>query len=146
MEIMPNWLMVALQVAPFLVTILALHQILFKPMLAYLDGRDQVIEGGKAEAAELEAQITERMAEYEAKLAAAKAQVTDLRNKLRAQAKAEYDTVLKAAHNEAERRIGAALVDIDAQRAAASSELHEAAPRLAGRIAVQVLGRELAAG
>ena len=65
----------ALSAIPFLVTILGLYFIIFKPMFQYLDERLKAMEGGAAEAKGLEARIVEQTAEYEQKLKSARVQI-----------------------------------------------------------------------
>ena len=65
MEIMPNPVMSALSAIPFLVTILGLYFIIFKPMLQYLDDRLKAMEGGAAEAQALEAEAAALQAELD---------------------------------------------------------------------------------
>ena len=146
MEIMPNPVMTALSAIPFLVTILGLYFIIFKPMLQYLDERLKAMEGGAAEAKGLEARIAEQTAEYEQKLKAARVQIIDLRTRMRAEAEAEVDAKLAAARAEAETEVEAARASIQAEADAARAGLEDTARALAGNIAGQVLGKTAAVG
>ena len=146
MEIMPNPVMTALSAIPFLVTILGLYFIIFKPMLQYLDDRLKAMEGGAAEAQALEARITEQSAEYDEKLKAARTQLTELRTRLRAEAEAEVEARLSATRAEAEAEIEAARASIQAEADAARASLEDTARALAGNIAGQVLGKTVAVG
>lgn len=146
MEIMPNPVMTALSAIPFLVTILALYFIIFKPMLQYLDDRLKAMEGGAAEAKELEARIVEQTAEYDQKLKAARTQITELRSRMRDEAEAEVDARLAAARAEADAEVEAARLSIQAEAEAARASLEDTARALAGNIAGQVLGKTVAVG
>ena len=146
MDILPHLLPILLQAVPFLVTIVALYLILFKPMLAYLDERWAAIEGGQKDAADLEARVTARMAEYEERLAAARAEVADLRAQLRAQSMDRYNATVAAARAEAEAHINARMVEIEQEKVAARGGLNETARALAGQIADRVVGRTVAVG
>ena len=146
MDVMPNLITVALQVIPFLVACFALTKIIFFPMLDYLAERKQAIDGNRAEAAELHSRIQERTAEYEARLLAARQQVSELRAKARAEATDRYDAAISAARAEAEAEIAQAVVQINESKAVASGQLELTAQSLAGEIAGQVLGRAGAVG
>ena len=146
LEIIPNPMVVGLQVIPFLVTLFALYTILFKPMLAYLDARSAAIEGERQKAADLETRLSARMAEYDAKLAAARAEVAELRSKRRKEAEGEYNSKVAAARTAAESRIAHALEELGADRLQARTSLVQSAQGLGAQIAANVLGREAAGG
>lgn len=146
MEIMPNPAMTALSAIPFLVTILALYFIIFKPMLQYLDERLEAMEGGTEAAKALEARIAEQSAEYDQKLAAARTQVSELRARMRAETEAEVDKKLAAARAEAEAEVEAARQALQADVEAARTSLKATAAALADGIAGQVLTNTAAVG
>jgi F-type H+-transporting ATPase subunit b len=146
MEIIPNLAMTALSAIPFLVTILALHFIIFKPMLAYLDERLQAMEGGMEEAKELESRIVEQTAEYDQKLAAARVQIVELRARMRTEADKEVDARIAAARADSDALVADAQVKIQAEAEAARADLQDTARALAGQIAGQVLGQTAAVG
>ncbi|MEC7947438.1 MAG: ATP synthase F0 subunit B [Myxococcota bacterium] len=146
MEIMPNPVMTALSAIPFLVTILGLYFIIFKPMLQYLDERLEAMEGGAEEAKGLEARIVELSTDYEQKLKAARGQIIELRSRMRAEAEAEVDARLAAARAEADAEVEAARASIQAEADAARAGLEDTARALAGNIAGQVLGKTAAVG
>ena len=145
MEITPNPTLIALQVVPFMVTLLGLYVIIFKPMLAHLDGREDAIEGAKGRAAELQRQLAERAAEYEEKMNAARMEMAELRAARRTDALAEADALVSAARAEAEAEIEAAVSTVQAEAAQARGALKGQAAVLAGHIASQVLGRPVSA-
>jgi F-type H+-transporting ATPase subunit b len=146
MNIVPNPLVIALQVIPFIVTLVALNQIIFKPMLAWLEQRARAIEDGRREAVQYQNQATERTADYEQRLAGARAQVSQLLAKRRAEALAEYEALLKVARTDAEAEVTAAVARIGAERDLARSQLQGQASALASQISSQVLGRNVATG
>ncbi len=146
MQIIPDPLVVALQLVPFLLTLAALHTIIFKPMLDYLDDRDKARSGGREEAASLGERIDEKVAAYDAALNAAHAEVVELRASRRASAAAEAEQRLDAARSAAEGKVADAIANIDAERKAAAAGVEATAQDLAQDIAGQVLGRSLQAG
>jgi F-type H+-transporting ATPase subunit b len=146
MNIIPDWTQVLLNTVPFLVAIVGMYFIILKPMLNYLLEREEAVRGGHDEAERIETEIKDRMAEYERKLAAARAEVAAYRAEKRAEAQGEYETRVGAAREEAEAQIASALGEISAAREAASAQLKTMSSDIADQVAGQVLGRSLSAG
>jgi len=144
MVIIPNALVIALQVVPFLLTLLGLYTIIFKPMLAHLEGREDAIEGAQGRARELQEKLAARAEEYDAKLTAARIEMTELRAKRRAEALAEADSMVQAARGEADTRVEGALETVRGEAAAARDGLKGSSALLAQQISSQVLGRPVA--
>lgn len=146
MEIIPNMKQVLLNAVPFLVAIVSMYKIILKPMLDHLIERAGAIKSGHDEAARIEAQIQERMSEYEAKLAQAREEIATLRAEKRADAQAKYDDVVSGARTEAEAQIEAALGEINVAKKAASAQLSTMSGEIADQVAGQVLGRPVSVG
>ena len=146
MEIIPNMKQVLLNALPFMVAIVGMYKIILKPMLYHLIERAGAIKSGHDEAARIEAQIQDRMSEYEAKLAEARDQIATLRAEKRADAQAKYDDVVSAARAEAETQIEQALGEIKVAKEAASTQLTSMSGEIADQVAGQVLGRSLTVG
>ena len=146
MNIIPDPLQVLLNTLPFLVAIIGMYRIILKPMLAYLLEREVAIHGGRDEAARIEEEIKTRMADYEEKLLAARAEIAAYRADQRAEAQQKYDEVVGAARTDAEAQIQAALGEIAAAKEAAASQLKTMSGDIAEQVAGQVLGRSLSAG
>jgi F-type H+-transporting ATPase subunit b len=144
MVIIPNTLVIALQVVPFLITILGLYVIIFKPMLSHLDGREDAIQGAQGRARELQEKLTARADEYDAKLTAARVEMNEFRATRRAEALAESDTKVQAARGEADALVEGALETIRAEAGAAREGLKGSSALLAQQISSQVLGRPVA--
>ncbi len=144
--IIPNPTMTALSAAPFLVTVVALYFILFKPLLAYIDARAEAVESGKREAAGLDAEVSSRTAELEARLATVRAEVTELRASRRAAAIHAAQAQVAAARQAADARVKDAVAQLEAERVTARDALAGQARSLATQVAGQVLGRPVAAG
>lgn len=146
MQIIPDPLVVALQLVPFLVTLGALWFIIFKPMMEYLDDREKARVGGREEAEQLQLRIDEKMADYEARLAKARDEALDIRAAARAKASAAADVKVAAARKAADAQIEAALSDIDAERKAAAESIAATSRTIAADIAGRIAGRDLQAG
>jgi len=146
MEIMPNWTVMALQLIPFFVTILALYKIILSPMLDYLEDRRKAIESGTKGVDSLNAELQLRADEYELKLKAARSKGSEIRAGKRAEAKASYDSRISVVRSEAETKISQALTEIQAGAEKARTELETQSQVLAAEISAQVLGRPMAEG
>lgn len=146
MQIIPDPLVVALQLVPFLLTLVALHFIIFKPMIEFLDEREKARTGGRQEAEGLQSRIAEKMAEVEARMAQAHSEVVDLRAERRAAALAQSAARIEQAKAQAEVLVQASLGEIEKERQAASLVLRASADELAHDITGRVLGRNLQAG
>lgn len=143
MNIIPDLVLTALLMVPFLVLVAGMHFILYKPMLAYLDARGTATVGARKEAEALQARASERLAEWEAALAKAQAEVTEFRAERRAEAQANYQRIVAEARAAAESRLAEALATVRAESSAARAELEGQARLLSRDVAVSVLGRPL---
>jgi F-type H+-transporting ATPase subunit b len=143
MNIIPDLMLVATQMVPFLVLVVSLHLILYKPMLAYLEAREHATLGARKEAEALQARAAARLAEWEAALAVARNDVTDFRSQRRAAANGQYQRIVAEARAASEAHIAAAVADIRKDAGIARAELATAAKALSRDVAVQVLGRPL---
>jgi F-type H+-transporting ATPase subunit b len=144
MEIIPDPVHVALLTIPFAVAALAVHLILWRPLLAWLDERDHTSAHAREEAARLDTQAADQLSRIEARLADARAHVGALRAEARERAHAQEARIVAQARSEADGRIDTALERIRTDRATASATLRTTAIELAQDIASRVLGRRVA--
>jgi len=144
MNIIPEPLVVLLQVIPFLVTVVALQKIIFGPMLAHLKARSQATQGAQADAEALQSQCNDNRAAYDQRLAKARADMSALRAQRRTEATKKYNAEIDAARKTAEGEINLALEALQAERAAAQEQIgtisNALADQIAGRILLSVTG------
>jgi F-type H+-transporting ATPase subunit b len=141
MHLFPVPVLVVVQLAPFLVLMVGLHFLLFKPMIAFLDERRAATVGARAEAERLQSQAGDQVGRYEAALAAARGTIAELRGARRAEANAAYQAAVSAARSEADAQVAVAVDRIRAETKSARAELGGAARVLADDVAAKVLGR-----
>jgi F-type H+-transporting ATPase subunit b len=146
MSIIPDPIAVLLNVVPFLIAIMGMYLIILKPMVAYLDERNDAIEGGKNEAAVIEERIVERTNDYDVQLTDARKQIAGLRSDRRAEAQDAYESVIADVRLETEASIAKAIEEIQVARAGAEATLQQSADELANAVAERILGRELVGG
>lgn len=139
MEIIPDPVHVALLVLPFLVAAGALHVILWKPLLGYLEERHEVSRAARHEAEELDGAAAEQMTRIEARLAEARDRVSGTRSQARARARAAEAQIVAAARHAADQRVSDALDKVRTEKWAASGTLAATAADLSADIAGRVL-------
>ena len=126
MSLIPDPWLILIQVLPFLATLFVLHNLIFAPMIRYLEDRDAATVGAREQATRLQHDADARLTRYEAQLQSARAEVASLRAQAR---------------KEAERTVNDALDVISGERELASQELDRNSRMLAQEIADRVLGR-----
>ena len=135
--------MILLQAIPFVVALVGLHVIIFKPMLAMLAEREKNIHGFRKEAELLQDELASKMAELDERLVGARAQAAAERGRLRAEVKTVEDGINARARAEADAILGEARQELEAATSAARSQLQSTAAELSEQIAASVLGRSL---
>ena len=126
---------------PFVVTFIALHFIIFRPVFDYLEARTLASVGARAEAEALRTDIEVQSAAVDQKLRAARAEMAQARSVKRSEALEQEAKLLGEARAAAEQQVAQALEQINASSATASGQLRSAAAALSTDIAEQVLGR-----
>jgi len=144
-EYLTGTLNLLMWLAPFLLTIIAMHFVLFKPMMRYLDERDAQSSNARKEASELSNAIDERLDILQKKMQAARAEVGQARSQARARAGAAAQVIIDAARSEAETKVADAVAQIRTDQVAASSVLQQTSSELSMDIAGQILGRAIEA-
>ncbi len=133
-----------LQFVNFIILLIVLNKLLYKPLTKIMAERREKIEGSHARAKNLQADIDEKMERYQQQLNEAKALANAERAKLKKAASEEEATMLAEAHEKATKRLQAIKDQVAAEAAEASKTLRKEAKSLAGQIATKILGRKLA--
>lgn len=144
-NIVPDPLFAGLMVLPFAVTALGLHALLFKPYVAYIEGREAATDGARAEARALQDKADAALADLEARLAAAREEASAVRAAARESALKQEAAIMTAARGEAGARLGEALAELATERDAVRGEIKAMATTLSTEVAERVLGRSVAA-
>lgn len=133
-----------LQFVNFIILLLILNKMLYRPLKNIMAERREAIEGSHERANSLEADIEEKMQRYQQQLNEAKAAANVERNKLKKAATEEEAKILSQAQGKATQRLQAIKAQVGEEATAASQTLKSDAESLAGQIATKILGRELA--
>ena len=131
------------QLLLFLLLLIVLTQLLFKPYLRLRDERERAIGGTADEARRLEADAQARIADYEGHLARAKARGAEERARIRADGVARERAVVDTARAETSRRIAEARAEVARLGEQARVELTRQADDIGRRLASRLLGREV---
>ena len=135
---------IGLQFVNFIILLIILNKMLYKPLMNIIAERRGAIEGSHDRAKSLEADIEDKMQRYQQQLSDAKSAANAERNELKKAASEEETKILSQAQGKATTRLQAIKSQVGDEAAAASKTLKSEAESLAGQIATKILGRELA--
>lgn len=131
------------QLVNFLVLVLLLNAFLYKPIRKQLAERAAQINGAKQKSAEVDREVQEKLASYEARMREIRTGAADERGVLKKEAQQQEAAILDKARAEA----SASLASIKAQVAKETEEarrvLTASAETLSAEICEKVLGRSL---
>ena len=144
MNIMPNPLLVALQLFPFIVTSASLYFIILKPMMEYLEERENRSFGATDSAKSLESETAAMKEQIDARLQAAQKQASDKRAQARQELVAQYNTYVHEQRQIAEQKIQDAAREMEVEKAAAKQAIRAQAEGFATDIASKLIGRDVA--
>lgn len=131
------------QLVNFLVLVLLLNAFLYKPIRKQLADRSAQVNGAKQKSAEVDREVQEKLASYEARMREIRAGAADERGALKKEAQQQEAAILDKARSEA----GASLASIKAKVAQETEDarrlLTASAETLSADICEKVLGRSL---
>lgn len=134
---------IVLQMVIFLLVILLLTQLLFRPFLELLKRREEAIQGSRRRAEELLAKATEMMARYQEGIAEARRRAFAARERLRAEALDFESRLIKETKEEVARTLEGLRSRIQAESQLAREALLNQAEAISTEIAEKLLGRRL---
>lgn len=132
-----------IQVVNFGLLVLILNVFLFKPIRAMLAQRRHEVQSARERALSVDDQVAAKVAQYEARLRDAKAEVAARRAELVKEAQAEEAGVLEKARHEASSSLAAIRARVAQESAEARRMLQQQADALSGDICEKILGRSL---
>lgn len=130
-------------IAIFVVLVFWLNGLLFKPIFAALDVREEKIAGTRRRAEKLAAEADEVLARYEARISEVRQEAEEARRESLARARSQVLSEAASARGQAEGEIEDARREIGAELARARAGLRASAEQLAREAAARVLGRQL---
>ena len=132
------------QFALFVIMLIVLSRLVFKPYLAMRDARHKGIEGAREEASAMQERAVQTNADYDAKLTKARLRGAEERARLRGEGAVYERQVLGAARDESQKALDAARGRIAADAGTAREKLAAESTSLARQIVKKILGREAA--
>ncbi len=133
---------VVFQFFTFVAVFAVLYFLVFKPMLALFDAREQAIDGAKAAAKNLEKDADSALVEFEAKVKAAKVEAATERDRLRADGQRLERELVATARHESEKTLADATKKMNEEAEAVRAHMVQSVPVMAGQIAEKLLGRK----
>lgn len=133
----------AVQIINFGLLVLVLNMLLFKPVRALLAQRRQEIQSARERALAVDEQVESKVAQYEARLREAKAEVAARRAELLKEAQAEESGVMDRARQDAAASLASLRDRVAKESAEARALLQKQAEALSGDICEKLLGRSL---
>lgn len=131
------------QAVNFVILLLILKRILYKPFLAKMEERTQAIQKSLEEAQAARTQATRQQEENEARLRAAHAEAAAIRTQALKEAAEEQRRLVEAARAESQRMVETAKAQMDADVRRARDELRREVADLATAVAEKLVRRSL---
>jgi F-type H+-transporting ATPase subunit b len=135
---------VLIQFVLFAVMFFVGNKLLFQPYLKLRERRIAGIDGARAEAERMSGEADDKLADYEARLTAARASAHEEQRKVRAETAAHEREVTDRSRATAQKALDEATTRVRAQTAAARKELAPQADLVARGMVKRILGREVA--
>ncbi len=132
-----------IQIANFLILIVLLNLLLYKPILGVIDKRKRQLSFSDEEIRRLKATMEEKMASYEQKLQAAKQEALRQKNDLVREANDQAKGIVDAVRGEIPQLLETFHAQVQQEVAQAKEVLESQGQRIAREIAEKVLGRGL---
>ena len=133
-----------IQFGLFLVMLLLLSRVVFRPYLKLRDARHAGIEGARQEAHQMQERARAVGADYDAQLTRARVRGAEERQRLRTEGAIYERQVLGAARDEAQKALEAARARINTEAGEAHLKLQAESTALSRQIVRKILGREAA--
>jgi F-type H+-transporting ATPase subunit b len=127
----------------FLVLVLLLNALLYKPIRKQLADRVDLIGGAKAKSAAVDKEVQEKLAAYEARMREIRAGAADERGLLKKEAQQQEAAILEKARSEASQSLASIKAKVAQEAQDARRLLKESAETLSSEICEKVLGRSL---
>ena len=132
-----------LQFANFMILMVVLNALLFKPLRAALQARREAIESSKTKVHDIDEQVQAQIARYEAQLQDARLQGAQERATLRKAGQEEEARILGAANQTAAEKLQTIKEQIQEEAGTARQALRDETEDLARELAGKVLGRAI---
>ena len=134
---------VFIQFGIFMAVFFVASHFLFKPYLKMREEREKGIEGAKVEAEQMSAKADAELADYEAKLAAARSKANEERRNIRSEAVEYQRKITEETKVSTMELLEKSQQQVSSETEKAKAELLPSAETLANQIVQKMIGREL---
>ena len=132
-----------IQLGLFAVAFFVFKPLIFRPMVALFEARENAIEGAKLEALRLQDEASAESEEFEDEMRRLRLQAGEERDRLRAEGKRLERTVLDRVREETDKQLAEADAKLKTEEHRLRAEIDQSIPALAKQIASKVLNREV---
>lgn len=132
-----------IQLALFLISLYILNKLIFKPFMSLMDQRDKLTRGALEEARDLEAKVAEITKDYDTKLAEARAQALEERNKIVHEGQQVADGIVSRSREETNALLHQAKEKLEADTEEIKNKVKSDVDSIGQDIASRVLGKEV---
>jgi F-type H+-transporting ATPase subunit b len=132
-----------LQLGLFAVAFLALRPLIFRPMVALFEARENAIEGAKLEALRLQDEAEAESQEFDDEMRRLRLRAGEERDRLRAEGKRLEKAVLDHVREDSDKQLSEADAQLATEAAKLREEMKTTVPALARQIASKLLSREV---
>ena len=134
---------VFVQAVMFFVAFGVLYVLVFKPMVAVLEAREEAIDGAKDQAKQLGQEVKSKQASFDAELRKVRGAASEERERLRAEGLELERKLLEQVRSETTMVVNDARARLDLEARRARTELNANRSELARQIASKIIGRDL---
>lgn len=139
-EVVPDGSLI-IQLLNFLVTMVGLNLLLFKPIREIIRKRKEFMGERLTDIEKFTTQADTKVADYEAALAKARKEATEIRSQFKDEGSVKETELLSAAGQDAASTLKSARAEIDAQAGAALGELKKSVDSFAQKATDKILGQ-----
>ncbi|MFW5876695.1 MAG: ATP synthase F0 subunit B [Myxococcota bacterium] len=132
------------QLVLFFIAFGVLYPLVFKPMVAMFEAREEAIDGARAEARSKEQQAREKADKFEQEMHDIRVSASAERERLRQEGQKLERTILERVRQETQKQANEADERIQTEARRVRSDMESNIPQLARQIASKLLGREVA--
>lgn len=132
-----------IQMGSFLVLMVILNLLVFRPMTALLEEREKRIKDPGTDAKGMEAEVEKMRLQYEATLNEAKLKAIEERNRIRKEGADREQEIVKGAYKAAEGTVSEVKERIEKELSIARETLRKEAESLSSNVAEKLLGRAI---
>ena len=132
-----------IQLGLFAVAFFVFRPLIFRPMVALFEAREQAIEGSKLEALRLQDEASAESEEFDVEMRGLRLQAGEERDRLRAEGKRLERTVMDRVREETDKQLSEADARLKTEAAKLRTEIDQSVPALAKQIASKMLNREV---